>query len=175
MLSKKVFVQGMELLNAFYVYFKLDLDNPLVQQVWYMTFKNLSDAEFERLIQNYMMENSRPPDSPTRLIESMRDTIANNSMSGEAAWESILLMLRNKKYQGYNPSYGTVYYIDDMIEDITDPALKITISEMKSQIKDYTNEWVRKEFIENYEDNKKKQVKKTVSIEFNIKAIDYKK
>jgi len=41
MLSKKVFVQGMELLNAFYVYFKLDLDNPLVQQVWYMTFKNL--------------------------------------------------------------------------------------------------------------------------------------
>ena len=44
----------MELLNAFYVYFKLDLDNPLVQQVWYMTFKNLTDAEFESLIQNYM-------------------------------------------------------------------------------------------------------------------------
>ena len=77
MLSKKVFVQGMELLNAFYVYFKLDLDNPLVQQVWYMTFKNLSDAEFESLIQNYMIENSRPPDSPTRLIESMRDKIAS--------------------------------------------------------------------------------------------------
>ena len=175
MLSKKVFVQGMELLNAFYVYFKLDLDNPLVQQVWYMTFKNLTDAEFESLIQNYMMENSRPPDSPTRLIESMRDTITNKSMSGEAAWESILVMLRNKKYQGYNPSHGTVYYIDDMIDDITDPALKKTIQEMKSQIRDYTNEWVRKEFIENYERNIRYEVKKTVSIDFNIKTIDYKK
>jgi hypothetical protein len=175
MLSKKVFVQGMELLNAFYVYFKLDLDNPLVQQVWYMTFKNLSDAEFESLIQNYMMENSRPPDSPTRLIESMRDKIASKNISGEAAWENILLMLRNKKYQGYNPSSGTIYYIEDMINDITDPALKKTISEMKSQIKDYTNEWVRKEFIENYELNVKQQVKKIISIDFNIKAIDYKK
>ena len=69
-------------------------------------------------------------------------------------------MLRNKKYQGYNPSLGTIYYIEDMIDDITDPALKITISEMKSQIKDYNNEWVRKEFIENYERNVKQQVKK---------------
>lgn len=165
----------MELLNAFYVNFKLDLDNPLVQQVWYNTFKNLSDAEFESLIQNYMIENSRPPYSPTSLIESMRDIIASRSMSGESAWESIIKMFRDKKYQGYSPVLGTIYNIEDIINDLTDPVLKNTVIEMKSQIRDFNNEWVRKEFIENYKSNLRNNIKNTVKIEFNIKAIDYKK
>ena len=53
-------------------------------------------------------------------------------------------------------------------------ALPIFI-EMKSQIRDFNNEWVRKEFIENYKSNLRNNIKNTVKIEFNIKAIDYKK
>ena len=86
-LSKKVFAEMMETLNAYYVNFKVDLDNQLVVNVWYRAFENFGDETFKEMILNYCMNNIYAPQSPTHLIQHMKDMVLLREPSGEEAWE----------------------------------------------------------------------------------------
>lgn len=68
-LSKLKFISGIEYLNAFYVHFKLDIDNEMVQKIWYNSLKDIDDKSFELLITDYCENNTYPPSSPHSLKE----------------------------------------------------------------------------------------------------------
>ncbi len=68
-LSKKKFAESMEFLNAYYVHFKLDLDNELVIRVWYDMLKSFDDYTLEKVVSDYAKHNVYPPSSPASLIE----------------------------------------------------------------------------------------------------------
>lgn len=68
-MTKITFAKGIEYLNAYYVNFKVDLDNKLVQQVWYGALSGIPDEDFEALLIDYAKRNIYPPQSPTHLLE----------------------------------------------------------------------------------------------------------
>ena len=71
-MNKLTFVKCIEYLNAYYVNLKLDIDNKLVQQVWFETLKEIDDASFELLVRDYSKNNIFPPQSPTHLLEHFK-------------------------------------------------------------------------------------------------------
>jgi len=87
-LSKKMFVYGMEYLNAYYTLLKIDLDNPIVQKIWYDIFGNFNDNDFQDLIKNYCMNNIYPPQSPSHILELVKTTLLNNELSEDEAWDT---------------------------------------------------------------------------------------
>lgn len=78
LLSKKKFAESMEFLNAYYVHFKLDLDNEMVIKVWYDTLKSFDDYTLERVVSDYSKNNVYPPSSPASLMEWFNKMYANH-------------------------------------------------------------------------------------------------
>lgn len=86
-LSKKMFVYGMEYLNAYYTTLKIDLDSELVQKIWYDVFSNFNDNDFQGIVQGYCKANIYPPQSPTHLLEYAKTLAIRNELTGDEAWE----------------------------------------------------------------------------------------
>lgn len=85
-LSKETFAYGMEYLNAYYTSLKIDLDNELVQNVWYEAFGVCSDDDFVNMIVGYCKNNVYPPQSPTHLYDYLKNMALRSELSGDEAW-----------------------------------------------------------------------------------------
>jgi hypothetical protein len=158
-LSKVVFAKQMETLNAFYVNLKVDLDNPLVVNVWYRVFENIDDKTFEQLIESYCLNNIYPPQSPTHLIQHMKDMALQGELSGEEAWEIAYESVKKHHYA-----------VEDACTDLSNQgkvAIANSLKEMKSRFRNlYTDDipYVRKDFIEIYKRVVTQQVNQKVMI-----------
>ena len=144
-LSKKVFASMMETLNAFYVNFKVDLDNQLVVKLWYQTFENIGDEIFKQLVESYCKSNIYPPQSPTHLIQHMKDLVLSNEMSGEEAWEFAYERVKRNQYD--------VLFTIEMLRGYGKENIANTLVEMKSRFRNLMTDdlpYVRKDFIEIY-------------------------
>lgn len=97
-LSKKKFIFGMEYLNTYYVNLKIDLDNSMVQLVWYDVFKTFSDDDFERLIKAYCVNNIYPPQSPSHILEYAKSITMHNQLTGDEAWEYGYTLIKKHRF-----------------------------------------------------------------------------
>lgn len=108
-LSKLKFVGGMEYLNAFYIHFKLDMENEMVQRIWYNALRNIDDTSFELLITDYCNNNTFPPSSPHTLKEWF-DKMVELKLD-ELAKKLITLESKNRVIEELPNGYRS-YYID---------------------------------------------------------------
>jgi hypothetical protein len=157
-LSKKVFASMMETLNAFYVNFKVDLDNQLVVSVWYEALQNLDDNTFKELIKSYCMNNIYPPQSPTHLIQHMKDMVLMREPSGEEAWELTYGLLKRNRYD--------IETTTEQLKGDGKEACANSLKELRSRFKNLMTDdipYVRKDFIEIY--------KRVVTQEVNQKVM----
>ena len=69
MLDKGNFIAGMTLLKKTYLDWSFDLNDDTLIAVWYSSFKNLTDDQFKRLINEYREHNHKPPMSIRALTE----------------------------------------------------------------------------------------------------------
>jgi len=158
-LSKKMFAQQMETLNAFYVNLKVDLDNDLVVKVWYRVFENIDDKTFEELVNSYCLNNIYPPQSPTHLIQHLKDMVMLNELSGEEAWE---IAYERVKLCGFDVTKAVEYFSANNKE-----AVAVTLNEIRSSFRGLETSsvpYVRKDFIEIYKRNVNQQVNNRVMI-----------
>ena len=157
-LSKKVFASMMETLNAFYVNFKVDLDNQLVVKLWYQTFENLDDETFKQLVESYCKSNIYPPQSPTHLIQHMKDIVLLREPSGEEAWELSYGLLKRNRYD--------IETTTEQLKGDGKEACANSLKELRSRFKNLMTDdipYVRKDFIEIY--------KRVVTQEVNQKVM----
>lgn len=61
MLSKQNFIAGLTILKKSYLDWSFDFNDDMMIAVWYSSFKNLTDEQFKRLINEYREHNNKPP------------------------------------------------------------------------------------------------------------------
>ena len=135
----------METLNAFYVNFKVDLDNQLVVKLWYQTFENIGDEIFKQLVESYCKSNIYPPQSPTHLIQHMKDLVLSNELSAEEAWEIGYAMVKR--------FYFSVTRACEELKKNGEENIANALNEMRSRFNNLMTDdlpYVRKDFIEIY-------------------------
>lgn len=108
-LSKLKFVGGMEYLNAFYIHFKLDIENEMVQRIWYNALRNIDDTSFELLVTDYCEKNTFPPSSPHTLTEWFDKMV--ELMLDDLSKRVMMLETSNRLMKELPNGYQT-YYID---------------------------------------------------------------
>lgn len=149
-LSKVVFAKQMEMMNVYYTNFKFfngETENEvqLRQTVWYETLQNLDDETFKGLVQSYCTNNIYPPQSPTHLIQHLKDMTLLGELSGDEAWEITYGLLKKNRYDIENTL--------DQLKDDGKEACANALKEMRSRFRNLMTDdipYVRKDFIEIY-------------------------
>ena len=95
-MTKQTFAKGMEYLNVYYVNLKINLDNPMVIEIWYDVFKDMADDKFISLIKKYCLENVYAPQSPTSILEFAKQKYLENQPQAELEFEKVVEL--NKRY-----------------------------------------------------------------------------
>ena len=95
-MNKQTFAKGMEYLNTYYVNLKINLDNPMVIEIWFDVFKHMEDENFINLIKNYCLENIYAPQSPTSILEFAKQKYLENQPQAELEFEKVVEL--NKRY-----------------------------------------------------------------------------
>lgn len=67
--SKKKFIESMEYLAKYYINFKADFTDPVVQRIWFDSLKQINPNDIEFIVVDYCQKNVYPPQSPTHLLE----------------------------------------------------------------------------------------------------------
>lgn|SRR5690554_633495 len=67
--SKKKFIESMEYLAKYYINFKADFNDPIVQRIWFDSLKQINPNDIEFVVVDYCRKNVYPPQSPTHLLE----------------------------------------------------------------------------------------------------------
>lgn len=74
---KKSFIKSMEYLGKYYINFKVDFSDQLVQRVWFDSLKHINPSDLEYTVKDYCSKNIYPPQSPTHLLEHYRELSEN--------------------------------------------------------------------------------------------------
>lgn len=129
-MTKLTFAKGIEYLNAYYVNFKVDLDNKLVQQVWYDALKHIDDVSFDILISNYAKDNIFPPQSPTHLLDKYK------ALFDEYVKYVVLEVKRLENDNMVLNSDKNHYYIDykKAEQDAIDPIIKDVLHKIRIRV-----------------------------------------
>lgn len=145
MLTKEKFIKAMGYLNAYYIHFKLDIENEYVLAVWYEPFQTMDDTTFSNLVKSYSKSEVYPPSSPTSLLDFFRETMKLSDLSGEQAWEL-----------GYSKVKEHGFVVEDACKDLTNSGKTIVskaLFEMKTRFRYLMTDdlpFVRKDFISIY-------------------------
>jgi hypothetical protein len=145
-MNKKTFAQGLAYLSLFYTTFKVDLENEMVIEVWYDTFKSMDEQYFTALVRGYCKENIFPPQSPTHLLEFAKQQLALSQSKADEEFERVREL--NRRYS-LRINHQTIY------AKIDNP---ITVKIVKSMFDDFINmgednaDSMRKRFTEKYTD-----------------------
>ena len=154
-MDKMNFAKNMEILNAYYVNFKLDLSNKMVQTIWYKSLEHLSNEMFDALTSDYCMKNEFAPQSPTHLLNHLKSAYRSKQMSADAAWQLFLEMREDEKFKGYSPIHGGYVKLGKLIDSLDDkPQMKEALSMIKDELdtmKLDNRQWVKKHFVEIYD------------------------
>lgn len=153
MLDNTTFLKGLKYLNAYYANFNFNINDDYKIGVWYNIFKGVSNETYTTLIKNYSEKNIYAPQSPTHLLEHVKEAIIESKPTPEAAWTIALDTLRNT---GYN--FKRTY------EKIEDGNIVRTIMELRVDLDGIMTKdipFVRNHFIEIYKREIKKEVELT--------------
>ena len=106
-MTKKTFVIGIEYLNAYYTNFKVDINNELVQKIWYEALKEFSDKMFTIVIQEYCKNNVYAPQSPTHLLHFYNDYKENYTLLIESEISKVMskALVYDKETDSYRYDY----------------------------------------------------------------------
>ncbi len=151
-------------LSSYYANFKFDLYDdengemkPSHQlEVWYDVFKDFDEDELVSMVKQFCRENIFAPQSPTQLLEYMRNKLFTTHNDSELAWEKVIETYRDYGY--YNFEKG--------VKLLNNAIIQRSYEMMKSSFRDLTSDkipFVRKEFIEIYERNLKQNINKNIS------------
>lgn len=61
MLNKEVFFNKMDKLINLFPNWKIQYDNPEAMKLWYEQFKNMTDSDFIKMVDNYVTNENRYP------------------------------------------------------------------------------------------------------------------
>jgi len=153
MLDKTTFLKGLKYLNAYYANFNFNINDDYKIGVWYNIFKGVSNETYTTLIKNYSEKNIYAPQSPTHLLEHVKEAIIESKPTPEAAWTIALDTLRST---GYN--FKRTY------EKIEDGNIVRAIMELRVDLDGIMTKdipFVRNHFIEIYKREIKKEVELT--------------
>ena len=129
-------------LNAYYIHFKLDIENEYVLAVWYEPFQTMDDTTFSNLVKSYSKSEVYPPSSPTSLLDFFRETMKLSDLSGEQAWQL-----------AYNEVKRCSFDVDYAINRVSNPKIKKTLGELKHRFRGLLSDqviFVEKDFIKIY-------------------------
>ena len=151
-MTKQTFGKGIAYLNIFYTNFKVDIENPLVIEIWFDIFKDMDDQKFTELVKGYCKENIYPPQSPTHLLEYAKKQLIETKGSADREFEYVREL--NKRYS-LRINYDTIYL------KIDNP---ITLKLVKEMFEDFirldedTVEQTRFRFIKRFNEYAKDEV-----------------
>lgn len=166
MLDRKTFAEQIAILNAYYVNFRLDIENELVLKVWFESVKQFEPNVFKLLVKDYMFNNVYAPQSPASLIEHFRNAMIKNEKSAESALDLVLEKRRNNMRVR---KYSATHLIEHFNKE-GEVAIANTVMRMKTTFDDNLPDdmtWVRKEFKEIYE----QEIRKVVNTKFGTNAL----
>ena len=160
-MTKQTFGKGIAYLNIFYTNFKVDIENPLVIEIWFDIFKDMDDQKFTNLVKSYCQESAFAPTSPTSLTNFMKDKMIEKrkgELSSEMAFEEALKMLRYFYYD-----------IKRVIEHFktSNVAISKTVEELVSSFATIQNDadqipFVKNAFVKAYDRQLEAEVKQVV-------------
>lgn len=145
LLSKKKFAESMEYLNAYYIHFKLDLDNEMVIKVWYDTLKGFDDYTLEKVVADYSKNNVYPPSSPASLIEWFNKMYENYVELLKTELLQVLSLSEYRTTVDDEAVYKTDY--DKALSMTTNPTIKYLIK--AKQTGELKNAYLLDEFLKN--------------------------
>jgi hypothetical protein len=167
-LSAERFLSSITYLCCYYPNFKFEVKDKSDEKkvsyqfnVWYDVFKEFEEELFVKVIETYCRENVYAPQSPSQILEFMREKMITHSKSGEKAWEIVYGEKGVIKECGFN--------IDKSVSKLLEMNEKViaeTVSEMKSEFTNLLTEqlpYVKRNFIKVYQEVLKKYVYKKVS------------
>ena len=101
-LTQEKLISIIAYLSAYYTAFKFDIEDngkPSFQfKVWYDVFKGFDEEMVVSAIQGYCKSNVYPPQSPTNILEYMKQVLIKNELQPFEAWELLLATIRDEAY-----------------------------------------------------------------------------
>jgi len=101
-LTQERFMSVIAYLSAYYTAFKFDVEDggkPSMQfKVWYDVFKGFDEEMVVSAVQGYCKANVYPPQSPTNILEYMKQALIKNELQPFEAWELLLATMREEAY-----------------------------------------------------------------------------
>lgn len=150
MLDKKVFLQGIKHLNAYYTNFNFNINDDIKLKVWYDVFINYTDTDYNKLIKSYCIENIYAPQSPTHLLDYAKSLIISSFPSADEAWEHTISLLRYL-------SYDFKRFYDKVDSDVISTVIKQMRADFVGLMTDQVP-FVKKTFVKLYNETIQKNV-----------------
>lgn len=151
-MEENTFDKGMLTLMVYYQNFEFDtapkekdLVGKFKKKVWYEALSKITDDTFMKLVESYCKSNIYPPQSPTHLIQHMKDLVLLNEMSGEEAWEYAYKIVKKNIFE-------VSWAMSELKKEGKDNIAN-TLKEMESRFRNLLTDdlpYVRKDFIEIY-------------------------
>lgn len=148
----ETFEMGMMMLMVYYQNFEFDTEpepNDKIgifkKKIWYDSLSMISDNQFMPLIESYCTNNIYPPQSPTHLIQHLKDMTLLGELSGDEAWEITYGLLKKNRFD--------VEHTADLLISDGKEACANALKEMRSRFRNLMTgdiPYVRKDFIEIY-------------------------
>ena len=136
--TKQKFIESMEYLGKYYLNFKADFTDPLVQRVWFDSLKQINIHDLEFVVKDYCSKNTFAPQSPTSLLEHYNKIFEVRVVDiiSEASYlvdKNLKLVEVEIPFYGKETKYVTNY--DAAIADASGAIKEVLISVKKGVIK----------------------------------------
>lgn len=112
--TKQKFIAAMEYLGKYYINFKADFTDPVIQRIWFDNLKQINQNDIEFVVVDYCQKNVYPPQSPTHLLNHYSTLLESKVLS--IVSEAIHLVNQNLKlveveipFSGKEKKYITDY------------------------------------------------------------------
>lgn len=168
MLSVKTFIGGMSMLKKVYIGWEFDIEDKMQVELWYSSFKNLTDERFNELIKDYITQNEYPPKS----IKSLTDIYVNRQVryakiQPEKALDTVRDIVSNCggwEYGGKTDIYAKLKRYPELYETVKE--FEDTIRNMASG-DTYTADRFRKAYEQKLREHASSNVNKFLGLSFS--------
>lgn len=98
MLEQVKFIQGLKYLNAYYSNFNFDIQDNFKIMTWYAVFETYENDQYSTIIKDYCKANIYPPQSPSSIIEFVKNQVIKTYLQSDEAWLYTIGLLRQKNH-----------------------------------------------------------------------------
>lgn len=167
-LTEQGFITGIEMLSAYYMTFKFWQEDfkgqiEVRKQMWYGTFKNMSDGTFTKLIERYCNENIYAPQSPTHILEFAKNKILENQPKAEIEFDKVVEL--NKRYSLRRNEDTVMIKLEN---EITRKVTKSLLNDFYEMGED-NRERIKQTFVKRFNDALKEQTQLQTNVMLGVK------